>query len=316
VSLAIDENVQASSAHDQHGDPLILTDPDGQFARNYNRQPFAFPHGLKDHPLLELPNLIELAKRPFHHEPYWSTAQIKVNDSWGTGEFTGLSLTDTIANIGETNSIVLLKHVEQDPVYGPVLQDLLARVIELSGEQMRQEAVIGEGQILIASPNRITPYHMDLECNFLFQSVGSKTLYVYDHTDRTLVPHEAREQYYKGNQNSIAYEERRQCEATAYELAAGDGVHIPVFAPHWARNHDNISVAVSINYELISTLGQKRIYQINGLLRKLGIAPAAPGESPWRDRVKHAAACSLIAARNLIKSRPASAYPVWTPPST
>jgi hypothetical protein len=60
------------------------------------------------------------------------------------------------------------------------------------------------------------------------------------------------------------------------------------------RNHDNISVAVSVNYELRSTLSEKRTYQVNRLMRKLGIAPAAPGKSPRRDRVKLAAADSLM----------------------
>jgi hypothetical protein len=32
-----------------------LTDPDGQFARNYNRHHFLFRHGLMGHPLFELP---------------------------------------------------------------------------------------------------------------------------------------------------------------------------------------------------------------------------------------------------------------------
>jgi hypothetical protein len=258
VPLTIDENVQASSAHDQHGDRLILTDPDGQFARNYNRRHFQFPHGLKGHPLFELSSLVDLARRPFHHEPFWSNGKVSVTDSWGANGEARLTLVDTIANIGDNDSLVVLKHVEQDPVYGPVLQDLLARVIELSGKQMRQDVLLGEAIILISSPNRVTSYHMDAECNFLLQVAGNKSLWVYDHTDPTLVSHEAREQYHMGNQNSIAYQESRQSEAAVYELHAGNGVHIPVFAPHWVRNHDNISVALSVNYELIvSFLGSK-----------------------------------------------------------
>ena len=47
----------------------LLTDPDGQFSRNYNRTPFQFPHGLKGLPLFELPSLVELAKRmPDHRD--------------------------------------------------------------------------------------------------------------------------------------------------------------------------------------------------------------------------------------------------------
>lgn len=312
MSLPLNERVLASGAADRDGDPPVLTDPDGQFARNFNRCHFLFSHGLKDHPLFELQSFVELARRPFHHEAYWSNGKVNVNDPWGINRDARLSLTDTIANIGDNNSLVVLKHVEQDPVYAPVLQDFLERVIEFSGEQMRRDVVVGEVLILIASPNRLTSYHMDAECNFLVQVAGSKTLWVYDHTDRTLVSHEEREPYHMGNHDSIVYQESRQCETAAYELHAGHGVHIPVFAPHWVRNHNNISVALSVNYELRPVLIRQRIYRVNSLLRKLGVAPIAPGISPWRDRLKLAAAKGLYAAHRLIRRK--RTYPVWTPP--
>ena len=179
---------------------------------------------------------------------------------------------------------------------------------------MRQDVVVGETSILISSPNRLTPYHMDDDCNFLMQVAGNKTLFVYDHNDRTLVSHAEREQYHMGNLNSIVYQESRRCEATAYELRAGYGVHIPVFAPHWARNHDNISVALSVNYQLRPMLAEKRIYRMNSLLRKMGAAPAPPGLSPWRDRLKIAAANGLYAAYRVLRRKPA--HRVWTPQPT
>jgi hypothetical protein len=62
----------ASGAAAQDGDMPVLTDPDGQFARNDNRPPFQFRHGFKDPPLFELPNLIALAKRkPLGNETLW-----------------------------------------------------------------------------------------------------------------------------------------------------------------------------------------------------------------------------------------------------
>jgi hypothetical protein len=307
----LEERVSASGAAAQDGDMPVLTDPDGQFARNYNRRNFLFRHELKDHPLFELPNLIALAKRPAHVEAYWSNGMVEPTDSWGTDRAPRLTLIETIANIGENNSLVILKQVAQDPVYGPVLQGFLASVVALSGEQMRQDVVVGETSILISSPNRLTPYHMDDDCNFLMQAVGNKTLWVYDHNDRTLVSHEEREQYHMGNLNSIVYQESRKCEATAYELHAGYGVHIPVFAPHWVRNHDNISVALSVNYQLRPMLAEKRIYRMNSLLRKLGAAPTPPGFSPSRDRWKIAAANGLYAAYHLLRRK--RARPLWTP---
>jgi hypothetical protein len=312
VSLPLEERVSDSGVEAQDGDMPVLTDPDGQFRRNYNRHTFAFAHGLKNHPLFELPNLIELAKRPAQHPAYWSNGTVEVTDSWAINRAPRLSLIDTIANIGDNNSLVLLNKVAQDPVYGPVLQDFLARVVVLSGEQMRRDVVTGEVTILISSPNRLTSYHMDEDCNFLIQVAGNKTLRVYDHTDPTLVSHEEREQFHMGNINSIVYQESRQCEAATYELHAGHGVHIPVFAPHWARNHDNISIALSVNYLLRPMLIQQRIYRVNSVLRKLGTSPTAPGVSDWRDRLKLAAAKGLSAARGL--GRRKRTHPVWAPP--
>jgi hypothetical protein len=193
VSLPLEQRVSNSGAAVRDGDMPVLTDQEGQFARNYNRRHFLFRHGLKDHPLFELPSLVDLARRPFHHEPYWSNGKVNANDPWGINRDARLSLIETIANIGDNNSLVILKQVAQDPVYGPVLQELLARVVALSGEQMRQEVMVGETTILISSPNRLTSYHMDDDCNFLMQAVGNKTLWVYDHTDLTLVSHEERE---------------------------------------------------------------------------------------------------------------------------
>ncbi len=311
MSFPLEERMSASGAAARDGDIPVLTDPDGQFARNFNRRHFPFTHGLKDHALFELPNLIELAKRPLHVEAYWSNGKVEPTDSWGINRAPRLTLIDTIANIGDNNSLVILKQVAQDPVYGPVLQDFLARVVALSGEQMRQDVVVGETTILISSPNRLTSYHMDPGCNFLMQVAGNKTLWVYDHTDPTLVSHEEIEQFHMGNHNSIVYQEGRQCDATAYELHAGDGVHIPLFAPHWARNHDNISIALSVYYELRPMLAEKKIYQVNSLLRKLGAAPTPPRISPWRDRLKLAAANSLFAAYHLLRRK--RAHPVWTP---
>jgi hypothetical protein len=314
VPYPIDENVLASGTLDRHGDLPVLTDPDGQFARNYNRHHFQFSHGLKDHPFFELSSLVALARRmPDHRDTYWSNGKAEVTDRWDVSRDGRLSLEDTITHIADNNSLVLLKHTEQDPVYGPVFKEFLAKVVDYSGDQVRRDVAVGEILILISSPKRITPYHMDGECNFVVQVVGNKTLSVFDQTDRTLVSDEAIEQCHTGEMNSIVYDKDRQSEATIYELNAGTGVHIPLYAPHWVRNHDNISVALSVTYELFSIQRKTRICRLNYMLRKAGLTPAPAGLSPWRDRVKLAAADSLIAARDLVKSKPAPAYPTWTP---
>jgi hypothetical protein len=293
-----------------------LLDPAGTFHANYNRRSFMFAHGLSDSPLFDLDNLLELARRtPKEHEPYWSNGKVAIGNKWEAGTGGRATLPDTITNIAHNDSIVILKHTEQDAVYGPVLQDFLGRVVGFAGEQMRSDVVVGETLILISSPNRVTPYHFDAETNFLVQVRGDKLFYVFDHEDRTLVTNEEREQYFAGDISSAVYRAERQKDAIAYDLKAGHGIHVPVAAPHWVQNHDNVSVAISVNYELRSVERTAKIHRINSRLRRLGLKPGAPGLSPVGDLFKLAAAGTLAAMRSLSRrgqdSRP---YGVWMPP--
>jgi len=293
-----------------------LLDPTGAFRANYNRRSFMFAHGLAENPLFDLDHLLELARRtPKEHEPYWSNGKVAIGNKWEAGTGGRATLPETIANIAHNDSIVILKHTEQDPVYGPVLQDFLARVVDCAGEQMRSDVIVGETLILISSPNRVTPYHFDAETNFLVQVRGDKLFYVFDHEDRTLVTNEEREQYFAGDISSAVYRAERQKDAIAYDLKAGYGIHVPVAAPHWVQNGDNVSVAISVNYELHSVDRAARIHKFNSRLRRLGLKPSAPGLSPVRDLFKLAAAGTISGVRSLSGGgKAARPYGVWTPP--
>jgi hypothetical protein len=309
--------VAAEISAQASGSAASLEDPSGQFARNYNRKTFMFAHGLAQSPLFELGSLVELSRRmPDHRDTYWSNGRVKVEHGWNAGTGGRLSLQDTIANIAENDSIVILKHTEQDPVFGPVLRDFLQRVVDFSGEAMRSDVTVGETLILISSPNRITPYHMDGETNFLVQVRGDKWFYVFDHDDRTLVTDRETERYYCGDINAVAYRAERQRDAVAYDLHAGYGVHVPVASPHWVQNKDNVSVAISVTYELRSVENLIRVHKINRRLRQLGLKPAAPGTSPWRDRLKMAVAAGLGGVRSITaRKAPSRPYAAWVPGS-
>src|SRR5216683_1657425 len=133
-------SAMVSESTSQRAAQPSLTDSEGLFRQNYNRKTFSFAHGLSSSPLFDLDSLIELSRRmPDHRDTYWSNGKVAVGNGWEAGTDGRLSLQDTIAHIAENDSIVILKHTEQDPVYGPVLQDFLGRVVSLAGEQMRSD---------------------------------------------------------------------------------------------------------------------------------------------------------------------------------
>ncbi len=291
----------------------VIDDPQGLFGRNYNRVNFMFPHNLAGDSMWDLQNLLALSRRmPDHRDTYWSNGRVAVHNNWESGQKDRLPLDETLRNIADNDSMVILKHTEQDPEYGPVLQQVLARIVELAGEQMRSDVTVGEVLILVSSPNRVTPYHMDGETNFLLQVRGDKLFYVFDHTDRSLVTEVELERFYAVSQVLANYRPERQADANAYDLRAGFGVHVPVNAPHWVQNGNNVSVALSVTYELRSIDRLTDLHRINRRLRAMGLRPAPPGFSAWRDQMKLA---TYRAARSLRRPpalvRP---YPVWTPP--
>ncbi len=313
VSSGVAEMVRAGRPAGVPKPQALLPESEGQFAANYNQRPFLFPHGLTGHELFELPALLALARRmPDHRDTYWSNGKPQVDDRWERNSAGRLSLEDSITGIAANNSMVILKHAEQDPVYAPLLRAFLSRVVDLAGDVMRRDIVVGEVLILLSSPDRLTPYHMDAEVNYLVQVTGNKTVRVYDQTDRALVTHGERERYFAGDYNSAPYREGKLEEATVFELNAGSGVHIPVFAPHWVQTHSNVSVALSVNYELRSVKRLERIYYTNRLLRRAKLSPAAPGASHWGDEAKLAVSHGLAAVRQL-RHPPEPAPPGWTP---
>jgi hypothetical protein len=97
---------------------------------------------------------------------------------------------------------------------------------------------------------------------------------------------------------------------------SGCGAHVPSTAPHWAQNGDDVSVAVSLNYDLRSMERLARIHRINRRLRRLGMHPRTPGTNEAIDTTKLVAYRAYAAGSRLVK--PVHVHPDafgWTPPS-
>lgn len=287
----------------------MLQDPTDLFAKNYNRSSFMFAHGLAGNPVFELSSLVALSRR-LPSSPdfvYWSNGPVRIDDRWEAGSRAAQSLQETLENIRDNNSLVIMKHVEEDPVFAPILKPLLAQVIELAGADMREDVIVGEVLILVSSPKRLTAYHIDAEVNYLIQLTGDKIAHVFPPNDPEIVTDVELEQFHAGDFNSAAYRPASQDRATTYDLRAGYGIHIPTHAPHWVQNGDGISVALSVNYELRSVARQAKLLGINRWLRRRGLAPRRPGISVMGDQIKLSLAQAASVAKRLVRARP----PAW-----
>jgi hypothetical protein len=148
------------------------------------------------------------------------------------------------------------------------------------------------------------------------QVAGDKSFSVFDQNDRMLTTDEELERYFGGDDSAACLKTDRQSEATVYDLRAGSGVHVPCMAPHWARNGEQISIAVSCNFDLASVQRLSLIYKTNGRLRSLGIRPRSPRDRSWSNDAKALGARTVIAMRGLLRPQ-ATTGPEeagWAPP--
>jgi len=266
----------------------VMIPDSSEVRRHYNRRCFPFEHDLHKNPLFDLDQLAELVCREpeLSRSAYCSCAPASVRDPWAGGAPSHETVRDAVHEVATNNSLIILRHIERSVSVGPYLRESMEQVVAAVGPALRTDIKTSRATLLIASPRRITSYHLDSNTNFLLQIHGDKRLSVFDQSDRTLVTPEELEGYYGGNGSAAQYKPERQADAQVFELHAGSAVHIPSNAPHWAQNLDSVSVALSINFDLISVERTGRIHRLNGRLRRLGFNPHAPGDSAWKDEIK------------------------------
>lgn len=269
--------------------PKIFNHSPGEFAQEFNRLPFGISHNLGEHPLFEIPRLIELAKT------LWALAGSKVlfqdggaafENRWDEIPKKALSFINGIRDIQQSGSWVLLKSIQEDPEYQACIDQCVIELSELTGVDLKKEITWIDGYIFIASPGAVTPHHIDHESNFLLQVHGEKNINVCDPDDRSVLFEEEIESYYAGDLSAAGFKSVSQEKAYVFPMVPGKGVHIPSKGPHWVRNNEQYSVSFSINFCMRETDVKSRIYQCNHYLRKLNFTPTPPGLSSSRDWLK------------------------------
>lgn len=278
--------------------------PNDNFRSCFNRIPFEFTHGLAQHPLFTLPHLLELAKATRRNRPndlYYDVGDdVRIGSRWSEmGPKPPVE--EAMRNIESAGAWVTLHQAQKDSAYGEVFHQCMREFESLTGLRFRDLMQVEDALIFITSPNRITPYHIDRECNFLLQISGHKTIFVFDQKDRDVLPETEIERFWTVDNNAATYKPHFQARALSLRLVPGNGIHIPVNAPHWVKNDDNVSISLSVNFTWKDSAGAN-VYRANYWLRRLGMKPAPPRESKFVDGVKTAVmASSFVPAVNFAR---------------
>ncbi len=255
------------------------------FADSYPERPALLTHGLCDHPLLRLDALAALAARIRPVDVEYNRADLPVGIAPEDTPGNGLSVEETIRSIEHNGSWMVLKFVEQDPVYRAFLAETLAELEPLvrptTGAMLKQEAFV-----FISSPDAVTPFHFDPEHNILLQVRGRKVMNVFPAGEERTVAAEAHEAFHNGGHRNLPWRDDFAAQGTAFALDPGKAVYVPVKAPHWVRNGPEVSISFSITWRSEWSYREEYAHRMNALLRKAGMRPRTPGRYPHQNHLK------------------------------
>ncbi len=255
------------------------------FAAAYPERPTLLSHNLVDHPLLGLDALAALAQRIRPVDVEYNRGDIPVGLDPSETPANGLSVEETIRSIEQCGSWMVLKFVEQDPLYRALLEETLAGLDDVvrpsTGAMLKQEAFL-----FISSPDAVTPFHFDPEHNILLQIRGRKTMTIFPAGDETLVSGEAHEIFHAGGHRNLPWKPHFEERGQAFDLSPGQAVYVPVKAPHWVRNGPEVSISFSVTWRSEWSYREEYARRMNGVLRKAGLRPASPKRFPHQNHLK------------------------------
>jgi hypothetical protein len=267
-----------------------------QFAAAYPETVVRIGHTLCDHPLLSLSALIELAGALPSQNVEYNPGALPIGIDPKDVPTPHLNIADTIRSIEENGSWMVIKFIEQSPIYRALLEQTLAEIEPLVGE--KTGAMLGqEGFIFISSPGAVTPFHFDPEHNILMQIRGSKVMTIFPNDDEALVSPAAHEAFHLGlHHRNLPWQEAFADKGNPVSLCPGEAVYVPVKSPHWVQNGPEVSISLSVTWRSDWSYEEADARAFNHLARKIGVTPASPKRYPESNRAKSLA---FRAARRL-----------------
>ena len=259
-----------------------------QFASSYPEGPHKIEHNLRDHPLLDIEPLAQLAESLPEASIEYNRGDVPIGvdgKPQGPDFATGLSIGETIRGIDTSNSWAVLKNIEQHPAYAALLGDLLSE-LEARIERRTGAMIKTQGYIFVSSANAVTPYHFDPEHNILLQLRGAKAMTIFPAGDPRLAPDAVHEAYHTGGARELHWDEEFARHGQTFPLTPGEAIYVPVMAPHFVRNGDATSVSLSITWRSEWSFAEADARAFNKYLRRWGLNPAPPGRWPAHNRRK------------------------------
>lgn len=260
-----------------------------------DRDAFKLTHKLMNHPALSLESLSEAIPAIPKNRVMYSLGKLKNGDDFEETFRTRpveRSIEQTIETIRVSNSYVMVAGPEVHPSFTSLHRELIGDVEGLMRRLgVGTHAIDPQLFLFIASPDSITPFHIDRYSTFLMQFRGSKEVTVFPQWDERVVTSAHREAYVAYSNTRLPWQKETDALGNTFEFHPGEALHIPFIAGHHVRNgSSDVSISMSIIFNTAQSMAWRRAMTFNHYARRLfgrvGVAPRPVGQGAWRDGAK------------------------------
>jgi hypothetical protein len=269
---------------------LISTADPHTLIEQFPHETFALKHAFAGHPLFALSRIIELVQRLPRDRIEFNSGKAAISQDPDATPMIDLDPAEIVKRIETCGAWMVLKHVEADPAYRAVMEDVLLTVARARGYNSIADADFADlqGFIFVSSPHSTTPFHADSDENIFFQIHGDKFFHVYDNRDRSIADEAMLEDVVVKHRN-LRHETAFDARAIHYQLHPGDGIFVPYQWPHFVQTAGTYSISFSITWKSRDVRYRNDVAVMNSLLRGIGLPQSAPGAHPAFDALKVAA---------------------------
>ena len=256
---------------------------------------FKFNHQLLGHPTLSLESLAKILPELDPERVEYSKGLLNINDDFEKTfkeKPADRSLEETIETIRTSNSYIMINRPETHPAFAPIKRQLIEDIeIIMRRLGVGNEALDPRLFLFIASPNSVTPFHIDRYSNFLMQFRGSKKVSVFPQWDKRAVTPEHHEAYMAYANTKLPFNAEIDALGTTFNFKPGEAIHIPFLAGHHVCNgSEDVSISMAIFFNTEQNNAWRKALRFNGIsrgvLNKVGMTPTPVGKHPLRDKAK------------------------------
>ncbi|HET8869481.1 MAG TPA: cupin-like domain-containing protein [Aquabacterium sp.] len=260
-----------------------------------DRQSFKFGHTLLDHPALTLASLSEVIPALPASQVMYSKGLLDTGaDFEGTFKKRPQDATieEVIDQIRTRDSYIMVRQPEKHAVFADLHKALIGEVASVLRQRgVRPHVIDPQLYLFIASPNSITPFHIDRYSTFLMQFRGTKQVCVHPQWDQRVVSAPNAEAYVAYQSTKLPWSPEVDKLGITWDFSPGEALHIPFLAGHHVKNGpDDVSISMSIIFNTDESMMWRRAYRFNhavrGRLARFGIEPHPVGDRPWLDASK------------------------------